>query len=603
MSDRAKSRFVTVSVVLAAGLFAMGFWLLGENAARGGGERGAGRGGPPEGSTAFVPPPESGPEQWNMPGLWQRGPPFPYLLGEDREKSRSIGGVVHGYLVNSVRIPQPHPALAFLDVQHERKLYYTTDRMRELVEAAARHVRDHHPEAIVRLGNFGNPGGGDIPYSFSHNSGRDADLGFFLRGSDGDPAVPPDLVSLDDSGSYDGEHGTFDFDVERNWRLVEGLIEAGGDQLQYIFISNALGEMLLDHAREIGAEWKVRSRARQMLHQPSGSLPHDDHFHLRIYCSKVDVESGCWDRGVKHPWYDDYSKARATKVEEALEQLQMEEAETRTRATRRLALLEAQGARDELIDLLSDGEPVVRAAAARALSRLETGSGAIGDRLDHEDDPQTYVEMIDALGRLGTDLATRRLVAALDSVRTLELTEQFSTDARTFVAEALIRTERTDGVEKLVGLLEADAPRVRLAAAQALRYLTNHRFGSNWLAESERLRKDDLEAWEKWFATHGDESRETWLKEGFREAGYEVGPLGPRDAWKLCRAVTDADHLSYNAQRRLMKIADRYPESLSWPKEDANVFWRRWFEKRRARYGVPPAPDEEEPERGEAEEH
>lgn len=592
MSDRAKSQSATALVALAAGLLVGGLWLLTGTSARGGDEGGAPRAESSDGVPAFVPPPEPGPERWRMPGLWQRNPPFPYLPGEDREKSRSVGGVVHGYLVNSVRIPQPHPALAFLDVQHDRKLFYTTGRMRELVEEAAAHVREHHPGAVVRLGNFGNPGGGDIPWSFSHNSGRDADLGFFLRGKDGEPAVPPDLIAIDDDGTYDGEHGEFEFDVERNWRLVEGLIEAAGDELQYIFISNSLRGMLLEHAREVGAPWKVRSRARQLLHQPSGSLPHDDHFHLRIYCSKVDVESGCWDRGLEHPWYDDYAEARSAKVEEASEELGAEDAGVRTRAARRLALLEADGARERLVERLSDESPAVRAAAARALSRLDTGSDAIAARLDREEDPQAYVELADALGRLGTDRATGRLVAALDADRALQLTDQYAADARTFVADALIRTERTEGVEKLVGLLDAASPRVRLAAAVALRYLTNHQFGSNWMAESSDARREDVEEWRNWFDAYGDEPREVWLREGFRGAGYEeVDGLGPRDVWSLCRAITDADHLSYNAQRRLMEIADRRPESLSWPKEDASVFWRRWFEKRRARYGVPPAPD------------
>ncbi len=52
-----------------------------------------------------------------------------------------------------------------------------------------------------------------------------------------------------------------------------------------------------------------------------------------------------------------------------------------------------------------------------------------------------------------------------------------------------------------------------------------------------------------------------------------------------------ADHLSYNAQRVLMRVAKREPATLSWSKADADFYWRRWFERRRKRYGVPPVPE------------
>ena len=61
-----------------------------------------------------VPAPSA--ESWRLP-QWERSAPyFPYLPGEDRTRSRSVGGVSHGWLVNSVRIPQPHPHLAVLDL-------------------------------------------------------------------------------------------------------------------------------------------------------------------------------------------------------------------------------------------------------------------------------------------------------------------------------------------------------------------------------------------------------------------------------------------------------------------------------------------------------
>ena len=33
------------------------------------------------------------------------------------------------------------------------------------------------------------------------------------------------------------------------------------------------------------------------MHQPGGAPPHDDHFHVRVYCSRTDRFHGCEDGG------------------------------------------------------------------------------------------------------------------------------------------------------------------------------------------------------------------------------------------------------------------------------------------------------------------
>lgn len=540
----------------------------------------------------FIPPPEPGEQAWRMPDLDLRAPTFPYLPDEPRDVSRSIGGVVHGYLVESRAVPQPHPGLAFLNVQYDRGLIYSTDRMVRLLEGAAAHVRDHFPDSTVYLGNLGNPGGGDIPYSVSHNSGRDADLAFFLHDEQGRPAVPDDLVPLDENGEHETDDGrVLSFDPARNWRLVEGIIEAGGDQLQYIFVSNSLRRMLLEQAREVDAPARVVRRARALLHQPYGALPHNDHFHVRIYCSKVDVKSGCWDRGTRHAWYDHHASARWKALAKARELVAAEEASVREAALHRLALLEDEGGWRRVADRLEDQAPVVRAAAARTLGALNRGAASLAERLPEEQHPQVLLEIVDALGRLGGRRATRALTGALDEPRVIRLPGRFETDLREFVAESLIDTERADPVPALLTLLEAERAAVRAEAARALRYLTNHSFGERW-AEGAEHWQPAVAKWKKWWETHHDKSREAWMQLGFVQAGYEVEDLDGQNVWGLCRAIEDADHLSYNAQRVLMGISGREPASLSWPKHDASFYWRRWFERRHERFGAPPIPRE-----------
>lgn len=525
-----------------------------------------------------------------MPGLGRRDPSFPYLPGESRDVSRSIGGVLHGHLIESDIVPQPHPELAFLDVQYERRLIYTSDRMLEILEGAAEHLRTHFSDTVVYLGNQSAPGGGDIPYSFSHNSGRDADVAFFVRGPDGEPAVPPDLISLDDEGRYEGEHGTFQFDVARNWRFVEGLVEVAGDQLQYVFISRPLRRMLLEHAREVEAPASIRRRARQVLHQPRGALPHDDHYHVRIYCSETDVASGCRDRGREWAWYEPHREADRRAVRRAIDALASETISIREAAARRLALLNARRAVPRLIEQLDDPAPRVRAASARALTDLERGTPALADRLADERHPRVYAEIVQALGRLGGERAARALIDQLDRTLRLQPAVGLEIDVRTIVAESLIRTESARAVEPLIERLEGERPDVRAAVARALRYLTNHDFGVDWRHDDAGVRSNGLEVWRDWYRRHHEFDRDRWLVEGFERAGFEIDALRADEAWSLCRAVGSRVSLSYNAQRVLMEISGHRPASLTWPTHDAHFYWRRWFERRYERFGLSPIP-------------
>jgi penicillin-insensitive murein endopeptidase len=540
----------------------------------------------------FVPPPEPAAESWALPDIEQAEPTFPFLPGESHEVSRSIGDVTHGWLINAKRIPQPHPHLRTLPVQYERGLNYTSDQMLEMIEAAAAHVAKAYPGSLVHLGNFSSQGGGDIPYSVSHNSGRDGDLGFLVVGPDGEPAEPPGLVPLDEQGRYESDEGVFVFDAPRNWALVEGLIESADGRLQYIFVSDPLRRMLLAEARRQGASRKVISRAETLLHQPGGALPHNDHFHIRIYCSETDIRSGCRNVGRRLAGYRSYGHARNKTVKEAVVALDAADAAVRLAAVRRLELLDARRRADDIEARLVDDNATVRAAAARALGRLGRGAAAIAKQLPKEDDPQVVAELIDALGQLGGAVALDALVAELGQPRPLELPGNFDTDARAFVAEALVSTESAKPVPELIAALGSEQRDVRMSAARALRILTNHR-----LATDEEILDADgavvaVERWRTWYEEHGDKGRDAWLSCGFQDAGYGVDRLSAKHVWDLCRAVADADYLSYNAQRVLMRIAGREPASLSWSKTDANFYWRRWFERRWRRFGAPPIPKE-----------
>ena len=54
--------------------------------------------------------------------------------------------------------------------------------------------------------------------------------------------------------------------------------------MTHIFIASPLRARLLAYAERLGAPARTRLRAAELMQQPHGTLPHDDHFHVRIAC-------------------------------------------------------------------------------------------------------------------------------------------------------------------------------------------------------------------------------------------------------------------------------------------------------------------------------
>ena len=241
--------------------------------------------------------------------------------------------------------------------------------------------------------------------------------------------------------------------------------------------------------------------------------------------------------------------------------------------------------------VLDDPAAVVRAAAVRSLGKAGVGTPELAARLAVEQHPQVAIELVDALGRIGTEEAIGALVRELAGPRLVELPGQFGVDLRTYVADSLIADKLSDadfethlwhsGSVFVNATLDSHVDGVSTASRRALRFLTNHALGP----------KSTSAQWEAWWETHRGAPRSVWLVEGFRAAGYEVPGDVRGGIWELCKAIEDADHLSYNAQRMLMGISGESPPSLSWPKFDAHVYWSRWFEDHRQRYGLGPVPD------------
>ncbi len=90
-------------------------------------------------------------------------------------------------------------------------------------------------------------------------------------------------------------------DLPRTWLFVQALLEHDGSSpVQRIYVVEHLRTMLLEHARESGAPEAIMRRFAELTCQPS--YPHDDHFHIRFFCSPEDIDGGCQDAGPIYRW-------------------------------------------------------------------------------------------------------------------------------------------------------------------------------------------------------------------------------------------------------------------------------------------------------------
>ncbi len=181
------------------------------------------------------------------------------------------------------------PAARVLPDRHRaRCLWWGTQRLvRALAGAGAVVARKHPGSPPLGIGNIGRARGGAIPFSHSHQAGRDADIAFYLLDGNSQPVAATDLVTIPDD--------LRGLDIPRTWTLVETLVEDTSIDIRWLFVSNAIRRALLVEGKRAGASERTLGKVDAALHQPSDAPPHDDHLHVRIRCTAVEARNGCRD--------------------------------------------------------------------------------------------------------------------------------------------------------------------------------------------------------------------------------------------------------------------------------------------------------------------
>jgi len=195
---------------------------------------------------------------------------------------RSVGSPTDGHLVGGAHLDAA-PYLRIVPAYQSGDVRWGLGTLVAIIDDSARSVTRQFPDAVMSVGHLSKPGGGDVDRHVSHESGRDADIGFYIRSQTGRPLYSDHFVPFRGDGTAPSWPGAY-FDDARNWALVAALVTDPHARITYLFVATPIRARLLAYAERTGAPLTVRARAAELMVQPHGSLPHDDHFHVRIAC-------------------------------------------------------------------------------------------------------------------------------------------------------------------------------------------------------------------------------------------------------------------------------------------------------------------------------
>jgi penicillin-insensitive murein endopeptidase len=257
-------------------------------------------------SAALPPPSAAKPEPEPTPPPQPRGPSVAEVLALQGSHSSSQGAPAAGHVVGAVAIPDSGPGFYHNPIRPDEARFGTVELVQTIVRAAA--LTDQAlPGSVLVVNDLGLPEGGPIAQHGSHQAGRDADILFYSLDAKGVP-LPSVGVPIDPKGKGidfkdlrdPKDDQPVQLDVARTWHFVASLIQVAADNLQRIFIVEHVRTMLLAEAARVHAPKDVVARFADITCQPEA--PHDDHMHIRLFCTPEDMAEGCLDGTPTYPF-------------------------------------------------------------------------------------------------------------------------------------------------------------------------------------------------------------------------------------------------------------------------------------------------------------
>jgi penicillin-insensitive murein DD-endopeptidase len=232
------------------------------------------------------------------------------IFALDGSRSTSIGAPHAGRVEGAVALPDLGPGfLSNPRRPNETGRYGTVEMVQALMRAAAV-VEREMPGSAVKINDLGFEAGGPIPHHGSHQAGRDVDVLFYLLDAEGRPREGKGVPIEPDGTGHDyadlaiaADDLPVRIDVPRTWRFLQALVEDERALVQRVFVVEHVRAMLLAHARAIGAPAAAVQRVDDATCQPGA--PHDDHLHIRFFCTAEDIGAGCEDTFPMYGWRRD----------------------------------------------------------------------------------------------------------------------------------------------------------------------------------------------------------------------------------------------------------------------------------------------------------
>jgi len=220
-------------------------------------------------------------------------------------------------LTESEQLPARGPG--FVRYRPQSTHYFGRPRLVRALEAAAASVAQLAPGgAPLSIGDLSAKTGGRIPGHDSHRSGRDVDLLFLVTTPAGASVPSPGFVHFEGDGLARVENSAdyVRIDVGREWLLLRSLLTSPEIGVQFMFVCHEVEALLIDHARALGEADSLVWQAETVMLEPSDSLRHDDHVHLRIACSPEEAVAGCSGGGPRWQWLPPYEPARPLEAQD-----------------------------------------------------------------------------------------------------------------------------------------------------------------------------------------------------------------------------------------------------------------------------------------------
>ena len=215
----------------------------------------------------------------------------------------TVGVPNRGVLTESQELPVRGPG--FVRYRPMSSHYFGSPRLVRALQNAAADVRRLAPGgAPLSIGDLSAKTGGRIPGHDSHRSGRDVDLLILVTTPAGASVQSPGFVRFEGDGlaRVDGTSDYVRIDIERQWLLLRSLLTSPEIDVQFMFVCHELEALLIDHARALGEPDALVWQAETVMLEPSDSLRHDDHVHLRIACAPDEGVAGCSGGGPRWQW-------------------------------------------------------------------------------------------------------------------------------------------------------------------------------------------------------------------------------------------------------------------------------------------------------------